>query len=109
MNAQEIFDTVARHLLRQNACSRYLGDCMYRNPNGLRCAVGILIPDDKYHENIETFDVYHPLVQAALPREVRRHTTLLRELQEVHDEQGPENWLEALKECAAQFSLEWRL
>lgn len=52
MKAQEIFDKVAAHL--RNAPGRcadsdrnlHLGICAYIGPNGQRCAVGALIPED---------------------------------------------------------------
>ena len=46
MNRQEVFDKVAIHLLTQNAKALNSGGlCVYKTPNGLRCAVGCLIPD----------------------------------------------------------------
>ena len=45
LTRQAAFNKVARHLLRQNAKSTNKdGECLYRGPNGLRCAVGALIP-----------------------------------------------------------------
>lgn len=46
MNAQEIFEKVAAHLLSQNAQALDKGgNCLYRDPSGKACAVGCLIPD----------------------------------------------------------------
>lgn len=32
---------------------RNLHECLYRGPNGRKCAVGMFIPDDKYSERME--------------------------------------------------------
>jgi len=50
-----IFDTVKAHLLKQNkrAIHAAIHRCMYRTADGLKCAVGCLIPDDKYVPWIE--------------------------------------------------------
>ena len=48
MNIQEIFDTVSVHLLTQNEKSQesdFYRSCLYRGPNGTKCAVGCLIKD----------------------------------------------------------------
>ena len=57
---QEIFNKVFLHLKNQGArsvdpaCTRiYFPQCLYRNPNGLKCAIGVLIPDDKYEDRFE--------------------------------------------------------
>ena len=54
MTAQEVFDFVVNHLRTQGkqAVDRD-GDCQYCTPDGLKCAVGCLIPDDKYDPCIE--------------------------------------------------------
>jgi hypothetical protein len=62
---QEIFDTVARHLLTQNARAEDEGgDCLYRTPEGLMCAAGCLIPDAAYSRDIEKKNVTPTLFTA---------------------------------------------
>lgn len=59
MTNQEIFDTCLTHLRAQG--QRALNDrgtCQYRADDGLKCAIGALIPDDKYNPNFERFGVY---------------------------------------------------
>ena len=109
MDAQEIFDIVARHLLKQNARSSRMNTCRYRGNNGMKCAIGVLIADDKYDWHLEARPVWDSRVQAALPSEVRDHPRLLRTLQLIHDQCEPETWLVSLKACAVQYNLEWRL
>lgn len=56
MTAQEVFDAVATHLLTQNARSvteDSPGTCLYRGPEGRKCAIGALIPDSLYRPEIE--------------------------------------------------------
>jgi len=54
MTRQEMFDTMVRGLRAQKKFSFDESDgCCYRGCNGLRCAVGFLIPDDKYQPNFD--------------------------------------------------------
>lgn len=67
MDRQAIFDRVATHLLTQMVKSTrdhipedpldtdtYTDNrCMYRGANGTSCAIGCLIPDDKYEARFE--------------------------------------------------------
>lgn len=92
MTPQEIFDTVYKHLVTQGEQSvNGIGFCMYRNPEGLKCAVGCLIPDDLYrpemdiagggYTDVSTLVQQHP----NLPDWMRKNLHLLTELQNVHD------------------------
>lgn len=46
---QEAFDTAMEKLLAQGCVSADEdGQCLYRNPNGNKCAIGHLIPDEFY-------------------------------------------------------------
>lgn len=57
MNIQEIFDTVSVHLLTQNEKSQessFYSSCLYRGPNGTKCAVGCLIKDEFYQPSRKT-------------------------------------------------------
>lgn len=56
MNFQSTFDTIVTALIKQGVPSRNMtpgGACMYRGPNGIKCAVGHLLPDHLVveHEN----------------------------------------------------------
>lgn len=65
LDNQQIFDTVARHLAAQGHRSvrpggtSYAGDaiCLYRAPNGDKCAAGVLIPDEVYNPAIERMSI----------------------------------------------------
>lgn len=84
--AQEIFNTVAMHLLVQGrkAVGKN-GKCAYRSPNGDRCAVGVLISDEEYLKKMEGKTVVKLLIDGQMPERLLRHVNLLAELQAVHD------------------------
>lgn len=67
MTNQELFDTCLNHLRKQGKRSvNSTGDCLYRAPDGSMCAVGALIPDDKYSPDFENRSVGHaPVYEAA--------------------------------------------
>ncbi len=51
---QQAFNTAVTGLYAQGAVSiGEDGNCAYRNPIGLKCGVGFLIPDNVYQENFE--------------------------------------------------------
>ena len=72
---QEIYDIVINHLRAQGAKSlitkldeegNLIPDlCAYRGDGGMKCAAGILIPDDVYSEKMEGFSM--PSSQALSP------------------------------------------
>ena len=83
MEAQEIFDTVTDHLRRQGCRSvNKEGDCLYRGPDGLMCAVGCLLTDDE----VENIDEGWEVDQIILPERLENHVELLYALQHAHDE-----------------------
>lgn len=127
MNTQQIFDKVATHLLTQNRQAMTLGGCMYRAEDGAMCAVGCLINDNEYTEELEgrslwdeiTYeDGYSTTVREAVERSIGRPITMkeyemLRDLQQVHDGAGTdiigmstvELWPDALRRVAKQYRL----
>lgn len=104
----EIFNEVREHLLFQNAKSLAgVNDllCVYKNPEGLNCAVGCLIPDEDYvlemdrgtYAFLEKFiGTYYPYIDLKGDR-----FRLLQNLQTIHDQSSVEEWeteLNTLKE-----------
>lgn len=110
MEAQQIFDTVAIHLAKQGhravvpgSTYGFTGDtadamyCVYRAPNGDKCAFGELIPDAEYVPSLEKVmastifnysgDVALPCVEALRPNK-----DLVVALQSVHDRVGDQPW-----------------
>lgn len=112
--SQEIFDKVAVHLLTQKERSYrkpisldvvgLASGCLYRF-NGLKCAVGCLIPDEFYQESIETKTVTDLLDHGFLPEVSYQHVKLLQKLQRLHDNDPIGSWKDMLKDCANQYRL----
>lgn len=123
---QEIFDTVATHLLTQNEQSLdvYSDACMYRGDRGLKCAAGVLIPDDKYFSAMEKKNangsVVWPVIAEALQVPVGElvgdadsgssfydtaTANLVDELQKIHDNEPVRTWRIRLHSLAVRQGL----
>lgn len=110
MNAQQIFDTVARHLLTQRRKSQdAMGNCLYRGPDGMKCAAGILIPDEEYSPELETKYVENPLVWSATGIDDETHRPLIRSLQFMHDDDKVEDWPDELERIASEHRISSRI
>jgi hypothetical protein len=109
---QETFDIVARHLLTQNkkAYGPYYtafgknNGCVYRSPDGLKCAAGCLIPDDKYHSDLEG-EIANLGDMKLLLQELGHDANFVRRLQLIHDNTAEEDWAAALIREAAKEGL----
>ena len=100
--AQDVFNQVARHLLRQDEKSIRPNGCAYRGEEGLKCAAGCLIGDDEYDPSLEG-KLWVSLVN---DRKVcSNHSYLIEKLQVVHDSQPPECWKDKLFYIATLFDL----
>lgn len=103
MTNQEAFDKAALHLLRQGCKSENVDTCLYRGPNGTKCAVGALIPDEEYDPSAEG-DTIDSVVEW-VPSLHGLDTEFLRQLQTVHDDSAVEEWPGELRAVAARFGL----
>lgn len=118
MTAQEIFDKVINHLLQQGGPAlnyNYDDDpvCRYRSNNGLKCAVGCLIPDDQYDPLMEgkgvmvTSPPSDPL-NYWIAKYYEPHRDLLAALQSLHDNIGMNypgfNWQTEILRGAADIA-----
>lgn len=116
MTKQEIFNKAARHLLTQNARSGTEGGCLYKGPNGLRCAVGCLFPE---HYDTSSFEGMaagseelrpHLIVCGILPENDPDSSLatlcLLDRLQRIHDSFAPANWRQELTEAADDYGFQ---
>jgi hypothetical protein len=81
MKAQEIFDTVAKHLATQGRKAMIANACAYRGEGGLKCAAGVLIRDDEYNDGMEG-----KMADDILPRRLCPHVDLILRLQYAHDD-----------------------
>ena len=96
MTPQEIFNTVALHLFAQKCRSASgpegMMTCLYRGPNGTKCAVGALIPDELYNPDME-HNILQELMKFTefeLPSYFADNLNLLSDLQRNHDSRM--NW-----------------
>jgi len=110
MDKQAIFDQVKHHLLAQNALALDDDDCVYRAPDGRRCAIGALIPDDLYHEemegegfNNECFTSVRNYLGVNGPNDM----TFLDNLRRIHDDVEVRDWEYALTAFAARYGLKY--
>jgi hypothetical protein len=94
--AQGMYDTVARHLFTQGrpaldqTARPGEATCVYRGAEGTKCAIGVLIPDNRYDEGLEGSNAYnnHVLAAVGLDRDSDL-TELAWDLQQAHDK--PDN------------------
>lgn len=101
---QAVFDFIYNHLKTQCAVSEdKSGSCVYRGPNGLKCAAGCLIADDEYTRNIE----HQSWSDVADYYKIRNHEYMISKFQGIHDghdyPSGP--WVNSVKSLAQQLDL----
>ena len=102
--AQEVYSQVRKHLLTQKIKSIEEGKgCVYRGPDGLKCAAGCLMSDDEYLEEMERQPWSFLMYRVLVPKE---HGKLIAELQRIHDIQDPAYWEYCLDVLASDFNLE---
>jgi hypothetical protein len=111
MNIQIAFNKVVRHLLKQKQAARAGGRCVYRSPEGLKCAVGCLISDKAYDPFIEGKGLKGEPVKRALelsgvPVDDRSLEILYQTLC-VHDMVPVPEWRTNLEEIARKYALKF--
>lgn len=92
---QQAFDKVVNHLRNMEERSMDLDreKCSYRGAHGECCAVGILIPDEEYGEELEGKSVRILHLKRILPRSLwGLNLEMLGSMQAVHDLGG--SWIE---------------
>ena len=107
---QEIFDHVAKHLLKQGRQSRDpdTDECRYRGPDGTMCAVGCLIPDGEYTPALEgksALDLFNNLDCLPTDHPLCSRVGLLNDLQCLHDYSYPDIWVTELRHVAKVHNL----
>lgn len=112
---QKLFDKAVTHLLTQmEQCIDEYGDCVYRGPNGLKCAIGALIDDAWYDaETLENLSLRSRCVQATIAQSQGFDLSTLEEedwlilaaVQSTHDERLPDEWKDKLTALAEEHNL----
>ena len=109
LTTQQVFDKVATHLLKQGKRSmletRNEAICAYRGDQGVSCAVGCLIPDERYDPIIEGAGVSNARVQELLPEMEHVAHDLLSSLQCMHDHCENNNFDVPLRIVACRYNL----
>lgn len=114
MDRQGIYDKVKAHLLKQGQKARRAGasldSCFYRGHNGLKCAIGALIPDELYKLSMEQKSVSglireYPEVGRLFEVKSAEDLRFLSYLQSIHDNREPEYWKMELKNLALTHGL----
>ena len=121
MNRQAVFTQVRDHLLRQG--ERSWGDtgsvtgastgCLYRGPDGLKCAIGCLISDEHYSRRIEFKSPASSLIREAVGLSLgckisHDDASFLIKLQWLHDDVDPKDWSsELIAFAAARERITW--
>lgn len=110
MNNQEAFDKAVSGVIKQGSKSFTSNGCKYRGPNGLKCAVGHLIPNDIYEPDMETGITYlyqeYPVIQK-LFKDV--DLGMLTDLQIAHDKADELNFTSSFKQIAWEIAKDYNL
>lgn len=110
MNNQEAFDKAVSGVIKQGSKSFTSKGCKYRGPNGLKCAVGHLIPDYMYEKGMEMGIRYlyrdYPIIQR-LFEDV--NINMLIRLQIAHDNADEFNFVEEFKQKVLVFAEDYNL
>ena len=82
---QQVFDQVARHLIKQKVRAvNDAGMCQYRPGNGLMCAAGCLMTDEEYDIKFDTLGSWLAISEA-YPEVPSKHAYFIDMLQKMHD------------------------
>lgn len=126
---QKTFDKIVSHLRKQNATCQAVDEkgverCLYRGPNGMSCAIGCLIPDDEYSQDLEglapyslryekkyTKDYLYTETKGNIIREIVERAGYSCEIgvymQVIHDTYEPKEWEEEFQKVAKDQNLKY--
>lgn len=108
LNRQRAFDIALAGLRQQGRkCTTAEGDCVYRGPDGLKCGVGMLIPDKRYVPELEGKAAFNEAVLRAAGLDNRQRQFLDDLQNELHDALGPR--LGGLEKAARRFAAHYCL
>jgi hypothetical protein len=103
--AQEVFDQVKTHLLKQGEKSVNNRDaCVYKSINGNKCAAGCLISDEEYTRKFEGMNWISLSFKMLVPL---NHRELIVDLQLIHDKRNLIDWKNELKDLANKHNLKF--
>lgn len=112
LSKQQVFNRVTAHLLIQGKAAMAAVDdgsleCAYRTPEGLKCAIGALIPDEIYSPKMENTSAAglcdeFPCVGNLFEPKIGN---FLNGIQRVHDKYEPYEWADQLILLAQEHDL----
>lgn len=107
MDKQKVYNIIKAHAIKQNERAIDGVTCQYRSPDGLKCFIGAIIPDELYNpdmegSNIESVLLYYPDFKEFLGVP---DLTFLIQLQNIHDWSPVEDWIQELKLIANEYHL----
>jgi len=102
MKKQRAADIVVRHLLTQGKRSMRGNVCALRGADGLKCAVGCLIPDKKYYADMDD----EPLDDIAEDI-VKLSWSFLGQFAIVHDTKAVKNWRKELRRVCVELGVDY--
>jgi len=118
LNSDEsVFNFVKQHLINQGKKSMvyYVGGfdddvkCLYRGRDNLKCAIGCLIGDEFYTEDVEEKGIIDLFVQKIVSLSLpnwKPNWELLSALQEIHDRFEIESWEKQLEIVYQEYIVE---
>lgn len=104
---QKAFDTALNGLRNQGRRSLGGIGCRYRGKGGAKCAIGFLIPDDRYSEDIEGKSADHDIIIEAVDASFDDGSFLWGLQRDLHDMLLDD--LGGLEGAAREFAREWGL
>lgn len=105
---QEVFDKVVNHLRTQGCKSADSnGRCLYRGPNGTKCAVGCLIEDSDYTESLEDRTVSFLVENTHVLDNYKEQQNLLARMQTIHDNYKIQDWENRFQNAASDYNVEY--
>jgi len=112
LTLQEIFDISSKGIIDQGGYAWADGACVYRAPDGNKCAAGHLIPDEKYDPAMEGGALLNrpEVVEAIGLKHDTTELDLLRELQIAHDNSSGyegfmSDWLRRVRSVGEKYGL----
>lgn len=107
MTLQEAFDKVWEHFVVEGKPpAMHDWECRYRMSDGRRCAIGVLIPDERYEEGFEgespLSSRLRPLLGELLPGVP---PSVLESLQMCHDGADENNFTTSVRKKLATFAM----
>jgi hypothetical protein len=114
LGPQEVLNSIVAYAeANPTKCKDSNGTCAFRDRQGNKCFIGVLIPDEIYTEDLERLRL-PKIVKLLIEREVlvpefffEDGQRFLSNLQAIHDFSAPNLWRYELKDFAQIYSLEF--